>query len=104
MVATTTNTANGSKPNSASGAHPFDPLTQDEIRASVAAVRSFIKKGGYDGEPASPLFNTISLREPPKADVLRWMGLFSEEEIAAIATTKAAPIRRQADVSSPQSW
>ncbi len=103
MVSTTTNSANGTKPNYAPGAHPFDPLTQDEIHASVAAVRAFVKAGGYDGEPASPLFNTISLREPPKVDVLRWMGLFSDKEIAAIATTAPSPIKRQADVSAPYS-
>ncbi|KLT39260.1 putative peroxisomal copper amine oxidase, partial [Cutaneotrichosporon oleaginosum] len=97
-MVSTTNPANGTKPNHALGAHPLDPLTQDEIRASVAAIRAFVKKGGYDGEPASPLFNTISLREPPKVDVLRWMGLFSDKEIAEVATTQPAPIRRQADL------
>ncbi|BEJ17521.1 hypothetical protein CspHIS471_0609220 [Cutaneotrichosporon sp. HIS471] len=97
-MVSTNNTANGTKPNYAPGAHPFDPLTQDEIRASVAAVHAFIKKGGYVGEPAVPLFNTISLRESPKADVLRWMGLFSDKEITAIAVTQASALMRQADL------
>lgn len=97
MVSTTT-TTNTAKSNM--GAHPFDPLTQAEILASVAAVRAFVAKGGYDGEPAKPLFNTISLREPPKVDVLRYMNLFSEKEIAAVATTKPSKIKRQADVST----
>lgn len=95
MVSTTV-----SNTKSNSGAHPFDPLTQEEILASVAAIRAHVAKGGYDGEPAKPLFNTISLREPPKADVLRWMNLFSEKEVTAIATTPPSPIKRQADVSN----
>lgn len=85
----------------ASMAHPLDPLTPAEIKGAVAAVRAFLKKGGAEGARVNPLFNSISLREPPKYDMLRWTGLFTPKEIAAAAPKhKAAPIRRQADVST----
>jgi primary-amine oxidase len=44
--------------------HPFDPLTFDEIRKAVAIVR----------ETHSDLhFNAITLCEPPKIDMMRWV-------------------------------
>lgn len=83
-------------------AHPYDPLSATEIRAAVQAVRNYVAKGGYAGAPITPLFNTIAVQEPPKYDVLRWSGLFSQKELAASAPKdyKPAPIRRQADVST----
>jgi primary-amine oxidase len=44
--------------------HPFDPLTRDEIAKAVAIVR----------ESHSDLFfNAITLLEPPKAEMMRWV-------------------------------
>jgi Cu2+-containing amine oxidase len=82
-------------------AHPYDPLTPAEIRASVQAVRNYLAKGGHAGEPVNPLFNSATNVEPPKYDVLRWQGLFSEKELAASAPKGWTPkkIVRQADVS-----
>lgn len=82
-------------------AHPLDALSKAEILASVDAVRKYMAKGVYEGAPANkPLFNSVSLLEPPKYDVLRWMKLFSEEEIATSkSATAAKTITRQADVS-----
>jgi len=106
MVATVSNTTSNSassvskKPISL--AHPYDPLTPAEIRAAVKAIRDHVAKGGYEGAPINPLFNTAATLEPPKYDVLRWSGLFSEKELAASAPKgwKSSPIKRQADVSS----
>ncbi|WOO76477.1 Copper amine oxidase 1 [Vanrija pseudolonga] len=81
-------------------AHPLDALSKAEILASVDAVRKYMAKGAYEGAPANkPLFNSVSLLEPPKYDVLRWMKLFSEEEIATSkSATPAKTVTRQADI------
>jgi primary-amine oxidase len=44
--------------------HPFDPLSPDEIAAAVATV-----KKQYD----NCSFNVVSLHEPRKADMLKWL-------------------------------
>jgi primary-amine oxidase len=49
----------------AASAHPLDPLTEDEIRTAIQIARS-------DPRLASAGFPTITLREPPKGDVLAW--------------------------------
>lgn len=97
VIATNSNTA-AVKP-AATMAHPYDPLSIAEIENASQAVRNHMAKGGFAGHPATPLFNSISLLEPPKYDVLRWQGLFSEKELASARTSPAAPIKRQADVS-----
>ena len=45
--------------------HPLDPLTAAEIEAAVAIIRSKYRR---------LIFNTITLLEPPKAEVLKWWG------------------------------
>ncbi|ODH44354.1 hypothetical protein ACO22_00889 [Paracoccidioides brasiliensis] len=45
--------------------HPFDPLSSSEIDAAVAIIRA-----GYDG---SLKINTLTLREPQKAEVVAWL-------------------------------
>jgi primary-amine oxidase len=52
------------RPN-ATATHPFDPLTPDEIRAAVATAKT-------DGRLAGAAFPSITVDEPPKADVLAW--------------------------------
>lgn len=79
-------------------AHPLDPLTAREIKLAADTVRAFMAKGQFEGAPASPLFNSISLLEPPKYDILRWAGTFTPKELAAVGA-EPKPITRQADVS-----
>jgi primary-amine oxidase len=45
-------------------AHPFDPLTLDEIRSAIAIV----KKAHDD-----VFFNVVSLHEPRKAEMTKWL-------------------------------
>ncbi|KAM0719386.1 hypothetical protein Q7P37_005291 [Cladosporium fusiforme] len=44
--------------------HPFDPLTSDEIAKAVAIVRE---------SHQDLFFNAITLWEPPKAEMMRWV-------------------------------
>ncbi|WWC67794.1 uncharacterized protein I206_101707 [Kwoniella pini CBS 10737] len=84
-----------------SSAHPLDPLSASEIRNAVGAVRAFLAANTYKAEKPveKPLFNSISLKEPPKYAVLRWSGLFSAKELAAVGESSTdEPVRRQADV------
>lgn len=63
--------------------HPLDPLDAREIAAAVAVVRA---------EKGSLYFNTITLLEPRKKDMLRWLADTSSRRPArvadVIATTK----------------
>lgn len=69
--------------------HPLEPLTRTEIEQSTAATKAFVKlEQGL--KPQSLQFNTVTLIEPPKQQVLAWLGY--EEN--------ALPITRQAEVSS----
>ena len=61
--------------------HPFDPLTGDEIRTAVDIVR----KAHGDLK-----FQAVSLLEPRKADMVKWL----EDE------TKAPRPARMADVTA----
>ena len=45
--------------------HPFDPLTGDEIAAAVEVVRKY--------QSGQLLFNAVTLYEPRKAEMLRWL-------------------------------
>lgn len=45
--------------------HPFDPLSADEISASVDIVKKYHSGPCY--------FNVVSLHEPRKAEMLRWL-------------------------------
>jgi primary-amine oxidase len=44
--------------------HPFDPLSNEEIEAVVAIVRK---------EKGDVLFNAVSLKEPPKKEMMKWL-------------------------------
>lgn len=44
--------------------HPFDPLDEQEIEKAVAIIRK---------EHSSVAFNAITLYEPPKAVMLKWV-------------------------------
>lgn len=44
--------------------HPLDPLSTDEIAIAIAAVRK------HHGEC---FFNVVSLHEPRKAEMLKWL-------------------------------
>ncbi|EJT47203.1 peroxisomal copper amine oxidase (Methylamine oxidase) [Trichosporon asahii var. asahii CBS 2479] len=78
-------------------AHPLDPLTAQEIKLAADTVRAFMAKGKFEGAPATPLFNSISLLEPPKYDILRWAKTFTPKELAAVGA-QLKPITRQADI------
>ncbi|KEY75170.1 hypothetical protein S7711_01616 [Stachybotrys chartarum IBT 7711] len=60
--------------------HPFDPLTSSEISAAIAAVRA------HHGEC---FFNVVSLHEPRKADMLRWL---AEPSRAALRPRRVADV------------
>ena len=51
--------------------HPFDPLTTEEIAAAVAIVKNEYK---------NLFFNAVTLWEPRKADMMRWVA--SPETVA----------------------
>ena len=69
--------------------HPLDPLTRIEIEQATAATKAFVKlEQGL--KPQSLQFNTVTLIEPPKQQVLAWLGY---EDNAPLIT-------RQAEVSS----
>ena len=88
----------------ASLAHPLDPLTANEIRQTVAAVRAYVKTGAPAPKPIEKiLFNSISLQEPNKYAVLLWLGTFTEKQIRAAATGEVESLKRQAEVSLPAS-
>lgn len=44
--------------------HPFDPLSEFEIEAAVALVRK---------EHSDVFFNAVTLWEPRKAEMMRWL-------------------------------
>lgn len=76
-----------------SHAHPLDPLTSAEILATSRAVRQ------YSDALKVPLdrllFNSITLREPPKLSVLKWAGVVQDPEVLSAPSE----IIRQAEVS-----
>lgn len=77
-------------------AHPLDPLSPAEINQVVESLRAHISnlpENKY--KPKNALFNSISLKEPAKAAVLSWAGLFTEAELGSVPDLK-----READVSS----
>ena len=45
--------------------HPLDPLTTSEIEAAVDVIRK---------EHGNLFFNTVTVQEPRKADMLAWLG------------------------------
>lgn len=77
-----------------SHSHPLDPLTSAEILATSRAVRK------YSDALKVPLdrllFNSITLREPPKLSVLKWAGVVQDPEVQ----NADSEIVRQAEVSS----
>ncbi|KAF7561243.1 hypothetical protein G7046_g2907 [Stylonectria norvegica] len=50
--------------------HPFDPLSKDEIATAIATVKE------HHGDC---FFNVVSLHEPRKADMLRWLETPTED-------------------------
>ena len=62
---TTTAQVGPIRPAVAPGPHPLDPLSPDEIRRAVDIARS-------DARLAKAVFPSITLNEPPKAEVLAW--------------------------------
>jgi len=44
--------------------HPFDPLSRDEIAKAVEVIRK---------EHSDVFFNAVSLQEPRKAEMMRWV-------------------------------
>lgn len=56
--------------------HPFDPLDGAEIETAISVV----KKAHGDG-----LFKSVSLQEPPKADMQRWLADQSSPRPARVA-------------------
>lgn len=44
--------------------HPFDPLCADEIARAVGIIKQ---------EHSDVFFNAITIKEPPKAEVMRWL-------------------------------
>ncbi|GHJ87119.1 hypothetical protein NliqN6_3521 [Naganishia liquefaciens] len=73
-------------------AHPLDPLTAAEILLTSKAVRTHSSSLPVPLERL--LFNSISLREPPKLSVLRYMGIVQDPEVKAASSE----IKRQAIV------
>lgn len=49
---------------SADPPHPFDPLSNAEIEAAVAIVNK---------EHGKLFYNAVTLREPPKKEMLKWL-------------------------------
>lgn len=93
-----------SRPIPPSLAHPLDPLTANEIRQAVAALRSYVKLGAQAPKPIEKiLYNSISLREPNKYAVLLWAGTFNEKQIRA-AGAEIEPLIRQAEVSTHSTY
>lgn len=60
--------------------HPFEPLSSSEITQAVNIIRRE-KTAALDGHLA---FNAISLREPPKEDMIAWLE-FSSRRPARVA-------------------
>lgn len=44
--------------------HPFDPLSNQEIESAVSIIR--VEKGKL-------FYNAVTLREPPKKEMLKWL-------------------------------
>lgn len=59
--------------------HPLDPLSADEIAIAIAAVRK------HHGEC---FFNVVSLHEPRKAEMLKWL-----ESVHSPASESLRPAR-----------
>lgn len=60
--------------------NPFDPLTVKEIEAAVAIVRK---------EKGDLFFNAVSLKEPPKKEMLAWLANPNSPRPARIADVVA---------------
>lgn len=73
-------------------AHPLDPLTSAEILATSRAVRQY--SDALEVPLDRLLFNSITLREPPKLSVLKWAGVVKDEEVL----NAPSEIVRQAEV------
>jgi hypothetical protein len=76
-------------------AHPLDPLVASEIVATSQAVRRYSDALQVPLERL--LFNSITLREPPKLSVLKWAGTVQDPEVLSADSE----IKRQAEVSIP---
>ncbi|KAF8068451.1 maoI [Scenedesmus sp. PABB004] len=54
----------------AHAAHPLDPLSADEVRAAAGACRALARAEGWCAGGEELRFNVITLKEPPKRDLL----------------------------------
>lgn len=53
--------------------HPLDQLSAEEVKAVATAINEFLLRRDCDGKmdtPSNPRFNAITLKEPPKAELL----------------------------------
>lgn len=53
--------------------HPLDQLSAEEVKAVATAINAFLLRKGCDGKidtSSNPRFNAITLKEPPKAELL----------------------------------
>lgn len=73
--------------------HPLDPLSSQEISTAADIVRKHASSLELPLERL--VFNSISLKEPVKLAVLKYLGVVNDPDVLA---TKAT-IKRQADVS-----
>jgi primary-amine oxidase len=79
----------------AGATHPLDPLDSGEITAAVAALRA----AGHADE--TTVFASVTLREPPKASVLRWKpGLPIPRAAAVVLRHKATTYEAVVDLST----
>ena len=60
--------------------HPLDPLTADEIEQSVQLIKSELKTTNF-------IYNSITLKEPPKSVLLPYLDGAYESEIPRKALT-----------------
>jgi primary-amine oxidase len=74
--------------------HPLDPLTAEEITAAISAAKA-------DARLATAVFPSITLQEPPKADVLTWQrGKALPRQARLQAMTEDAVFELVADVGT----
>lgn len=78
--------------------HPLDPLSPQEIKAASAAVRQSF--GDKLPSLKACKFQSITLKEPPRAQVIRYLGLAtSPEAIGNVAPDHSVHIPRKAEAT-----
>jgi primary-amine oxidase len=80
----------------APAAHPLDPLSEDEIRAAIKAAAG-------DERLSGALYPSVTLLEPPKADVLAWKpGQPPPRRARVLAMTTTTTYDLVVDVAEPR--